>query len=295
MDRLEAMHVFVRVAELGSFSAVALQLGVARSVVTRQIAALEAHLGVKLMVRSTRRLALTSAGSAYLEKCRVILNLVDTAETDVAAERLAPRGNVRLSLPLSFGVTHLGPLLLEFSGRYPEVSLEMDFSDRSVNLIGEAFDLTIRITSHLKSGDIARKISSRRLRVVAAPDYLARHGRPLHPSELVNHACLGYTLGGGAMSWQFAVDGVAQSFPIRCRINSNNGEVLTEAAALGLGITCHPDFIVDRYIAEGRLEEILTEFPAPELGVYAVLPTNRHVPRRIRVLMDFLAEKLAEV
>ena len=295
MDRLEAMHVFVRVAELGSFSAVALQLGVARSVVTRQIAALEAHLGVKLMVRSTRRLALTSAGSAYLEKCRVILNLVDTAETDVAAERLAPRGNVRLSLPLSFGVTHLGPLLLEFSGRYPEVSLEMDFSDRSVNLIGEAFDLTIRITSHLKSGDIARKISSRRLRVVAAPDYLARHGRPRHPSELVNHACLGYTLGGGAMSWQFAVDGVAQSFPIRCRINSNNGGVLTEAAALGLGITCHPDFIVDRYIAEGRLEEILTEFPAPELGVYAVLPTNRHVPHRIRVLMDFLAEKLAEV
>ena len=295
MDRLEAMHVFVRVAELGSFSAVALQLGVARSVVTRQIAALEAHLGVKLMVRSTRRLALTSAGSAYLEKCRVILNLVDTAETDVAAERLAPRGNVRLSLPLSFGVTHLGPLLLEFSGRYPEVSLEMDFSDRSVNLIGEAFDLTIRITSSLKSGDIARKISSRRLRVVAAPDYLARHGRPRHPSELVNHACLGYTLGGGAMSWQFAVDGVAQSFPIRCRINSNNGEVLTEAAALGLGITCHPDFIVDRYIAEGRLEEILTEFPAPELGVYAVLPTNRHVPHRIRVLMDFLAEKLAEV
>ena len=156
MDRLEAMHLFVRVAELGSFSAVALQLGVARSVVTRQIAALEAHLGIKLMVRSTRRLALTSAGSSYLEKCRVILNLVDTAESEVAAERLEPRGHVRLSLPMSFGVTHLGPLLLEFSQRYPEVSLEMDFSDRSVNLIGEAFDLTIRITSNLKSGDIAR-------------------------------------------------------------------------------------------------------------------------------------------
>ena len=294
MDRLEAMHLFVRVAELGSFSAVAVQLGVARSVVTRQIAALEAHLGVKLMVRSTRRLALTSAGSSYLEKCRVILNLVDTAETDVAAERLAPRGNVRISLPLSFGLSHLGPVLLEFSQRYPEVSLEMDFSDRSVNLIGEAFDLTIRITSNLKPGDIARKISSRRLRVVAAPDYLARHGRPRHPSELINHQCLGYTLGAGATSWQFLVDGVATSFPIRCRINSNNGEVLTEAAALGLGITCHPDFIVDRYLADGRIEEILADFPAPELGVYAVLPTNRHVPHRIRVLIDFLAEKLAQ-
>ena len=294
MDRLDAMHLFVRVAELGSFSAVALQLGVARSVVTRQIAALEAHLGVKLMVRSTRRLALTSAGSSYLEKCRVILNLVDTAETDVAAERLAPRGNVRISLPLSFGLSHLGPLLLEFSQRYSEVSLEMDFSDRSVNLIGEAFDLTIRITSNLKPGDIARKISSRRLRVVAAPDYLARHGRPRHPSELINHQCLGYTLGAGATSWQFLVDGVATSFPIRCRITSNNGEVLTEAAARGLGITCHPDFIVDRYLADGRIEEILADFPAPELGVYAVLPTNRHVPHRIRVLIDFLAEKLAQ-
>ena len=294
MDRLEAMHLFVRVAELGSFSAVAVQLGLARSVVTRQIAALEAHLGVKLMVRSTRRLALTSAGSSYLEKCRVILNLVDTAETDVAAERLAPRGNVRISLPLSFGLSHLGPLLLEFSQRYSEVSLEMDFSDRSVNLIGEAFDLTIRITSNLKPGDIARKISSRRLRVVAAPDYLARHGRPRHPSELINHQCLGYTLGAGATSWQFLVDGVATSFPIRCRITSNNGEVLTEAAARGLGITCHPDFIVDRYLADGRVEEILADFPAPELGVYAVLPTNRHVPHRIRVLIDFLAEKLAQ-
>ena len=294
MDRLEAMHLFVRVAELGSFSAVAVQLGLARSVVTRQIAALEAHLGVKLMVRSTRRLALTSAGSSYLEKCRVILNLVDTAETDVAAERLAPRGNVRISLPLSFGLSHLGPLLLEFSQRYSEVSLEMDFSDRSVNLIGEAFDLTIRITSNLKPGDIARKISSRRLRVVAAPDYLARHGRPRHPSELINHQCLGYTLGAGATSWQFLVDGVATNFPIRCRITSNNGEVLTEAAARGLGITCHPDFIVDRYLADGRIEEILADFPAPELGVYAVLPTNRHVPHRIRVLIDFLAEKLAQ-
>ena len=129
MDRLEAMHLFVRVAELGSFSAVAVQVGVARSVVTRQIATLEAHLGVKLMVRSTRRLALTSAGSSYLEKCRVILNLVDTAETDVAAERLAPRGNVRISLPLSFGLSHLGPVLLEFSQRYPEVSLEAGLAE----------------------------------------------------------------------------------------------------------------------------------------------------------------------
>ena len=287
------MHLFLRVAELGSFSAVALQLGVARSVVTRQIAALEAHLGVKLMVRSTRRLSLTSAGSTYLEKCRVILNLVDSAETDVAAERLTPRGNIRISLPLSFGLTQLAPLLLEFSQLYPEVSLDMDFTDRRVNLIEEAFDLSIRITPRLQTGDIARKISSGRMRVVASPDYLARHGRPCHPSELVNHQCLGYTAAAGTTNWQFIVGGELESFPIRTRINSNNGDVLTEAAARGLGITCHPDFIVDRFIADGRVEEILTEFPVPELGIYAILPTNRHIPHRTRVLMDFFAERLA--
>ena len=175
MDRLDAMHLFVRVAELGSFAAVAQQLGLARSVVTRQIAALEAHLGVKLIARSTRRLALTSGGTAYLEKCRVILNLVEAAETGVAEERLTPRGNIRISLPLSYGMKRLAPILLDFSQRYPEVSLDMDFSDRRVNLIEEGIDLSIRITRRLESGDVARKIGTGRMLVVAAPEYLARH------------------------------------------------------------------------------------------------------------------------
>ncbi len=176
MDRLDAMRLFVRVAELGSFSAVAQQLGVARSVVTRQIAALETHLGVKLMARSTRRLALTSAGSAYLEKCRVILNLVEAAEADVAEERLTPRGNIRISLPLSFGLKRLAPLLLDFSQRYPEVALDMDYSDRRVNLIEEGIDLSIRITRRLEPGDVARKIGVGHMLAVASPEYLARHG-----------------------------------------------------------------------------------------------------------------------
>jgi DNA-binding transcriptional LysR family regulator len=289
MDRLDAMHQFIRVAELGSFSAVAQQLGIARSVVTRQIAALETHLGVKLMVRSTRRLALTSAGTAYLEKCRVILNLVEAAETDVAEERQAPRGNIRISLPLSFGLKRLAPRLLEFSQRYPEVALDMDYSDRRVNLIEEGIDLSIRITRRLQPGDVARRIGSGRMLVVASPEYLARHGRPRHPSELAHHECLGYTAGGGGQSWQFMVDGQLASFPVRSRINANNGDVLTEAAAQGLGITLQPDFIADSFLAAGRVESILTDFPVPELGIYAMLPSNRHVPHRVRVLMDFLA------
>ena len=294
MDRLDAMQLFVRVAELGSFAGAAQQLGVARSVVTRQIAGLEAHLGVKLMARSTRRLTLTSAGTAYLEKCRVILNLVEAAEIGVAEERQTPRGNIRISLPLSFGLKRLAPLLLDFSQRYPEVALDMDYSDRRVNLIEEGIDLSIRVTRRLDAGDVARRIGTSRMRVLASPDYLSRHGQPAHPAELAHHVCLGYTNAGAATTWQFVVDGQLENFPIRSRINANNGDVLTEAAAQGLGITLQPDFIADSFLAAGRVEPILTDFPVPELGIYAMLPSNRHVPYRVRALMDFLAAALAE-
>lgn len=287
------MHLFVRVAELGSFAAVALQLGVARSVVTRQIAGLEAHLGVKLMVRSTRRLSLTSAGTSYLEKCRVILNLVESAEGDVAEERLAPRGNIRISLPLSFGLKRLAPMLLDFSQRYPEVGLDMDYTDRRVKLIEEGIDLSIRITRKLEGGDVARRIGSGQMQAVASPDYLARHGQPQHPSELIHHECLGYTSGGALQNWQFLVAGQLESFPVRSRIHANNGDVLMEAAAQGLGITLQPDFITESFLASGRVEVILGDFPVPGLGIYAMLPSNRHVPHRVRVLMDFLGAGLA--
>ncbi len=292
MDRLQAMQMFVRVAELGSFAAAAQQLGLARSVVTRQVAALEAHLGIKLMARSTRRLSLTSAGTAYLEKCRVILNLVETAETDVAEERLTPRGHIRISLPLSFGLKRVAPLLLDFARAYPEVVLDMDYSDRRQNLIEEGIDLTLRITRQLSPGDIARRLGSSRMKVVAAPDYLARHGRPRTLADLAHHAYLGYTLSGSGVL-QFLVDGQTQSVHVRNRLSANNGEVLLDAAARGMGLTSHPDFLVDDYLADGRLEEVLAEFVQPELGIYALLPSNRHVPHRVRVLMDYLAAGLA--
>ena len=293
MDRLDAMHLFMRVAELGSFSAVAQQLGLARSVVTRQIAALESHLGVKLMVRSTRRLALTSAGTAYLEKCRVILNLVEAAETGIAEERQTPRGNIRLGLPLSYGLKRLAPILLEFSRRYPEVTLDMDFSDRRINLIEEGVDLSVRITRRLESGDVARRLGSSRLLVLAAPEYLDRHGRPENPAELANHLCLGYTNAGSGDVWPFTVDGQVENIHVRSRFNANNGELLIEAAAQGLGITCQPDFIADSFLAAGRVVEILADYPMPPLGIYAMLPSNRHLPHRVRVLIDTLAEQLA--
>ncbi len=293
MDKLQAMRIFVRVAELNSFSGVAQQFGVARSVVTRQVAALENHLGTKLMARSTRRLTLTSEGASYLEKCRVILNLVDAAETGIAEERLTPRGLIRISVPLSFGLKRVMPHLLEFMRRYPEVNLDMDYSDRRVNLIEDGIDLSIRITHKLESNDVVRKISHSRLCVIASPDYLARCGTPAHPSELTHHQCLGYTIAGGQQAWQFVVNDKLQSFPLRSQINANNGEALTEAAAQGLGITCQPDFIAQPYLAAGKVKEILTNYALPELGIYAMLPSNRQIPHRVRVLMDFLIAEIS--
>jgi DNA-binding transcriptional LysR family regulator len=207
MDRLDAMRTFVRVAELGSFSALAHQLGVARSVVTRQVAALEARLGTRLMVRSTRKLSLTSAGTAYLEKCRVILNLVEAAETDVAEARATVRGSIRIGLPLSFGLKRLAPLLLEFAQRHPAVNLDMDYTDRRVDLVAEGFDLSIRITARLAQGDVVRRLGTCRLLVVASPDYLARHGRPLRPADLASHECLAYSADASRGAWTFTADG----------------------------------------------------------------------------------------
>ena len=292
MNRFDAMALFVRVAELGSFSAAACQLGVARSVVTRQIAALEEHLGIKLMVRSTRRLSLTSAGSAYLDKCRVILELVEEAEAGVMEERLTPSGQLRVSLPLSFGLRRLVPLLTEFSRDYPAIRLALDFSDRHQNLIEEGIDLSIRITGQLDPGAIARKLGSCRLLAVAAPDYLARHGRPRHPAELAAHACLGYSPQASNRPLIFQVDGRSEAFYPPFRMLANNGDALAEAAAQGLGITVQPDFIIAGQLASGALVPILEEFEAPGPGIYAVLPSNRYIPHRVRVLIEYLAARL---
>lgn len=292
MDRLEAMALFVRVAERGSFAAAAEQLDVARSVVTRQIAALEKHLGVKLMARSTRRLALTTAGAAYLEQCRVILNLVEAAETDVTAHHLTPRGHLRLGLPLAFGLKRLAPLLVEFSLRYPAISLDMDYTDRQLNLIEEGFDLSIRITDRLELGDIARKLGTCRLYTVASPDYLARHGRPTHPAELKHHECLAYSGNTPNTTWWFQLEGRLEPVHVHSRFSTNNGDALIAATTAGLGIALQPDFIAESALAAGTVEAILEAFAPPALGIYALLPSNRYLPYRVRVLIDFLAERL---
>lgn len=292
MDRLDAMQLFVRITELGSFAAVARQLGVARSVVTRRIAALETQLGVKLLARSTRKLSLTQEGAVYLDRCRAILKLVDAAEADIASEQSRPRGRIRASLPLSFGVRRLTPILVNFSREYPELALELDYSDRRVNLIEEGFDLAVRITARLEPTDIVRRLGSSRLLVVAAPAYLEARGRPARPIDLQQHECLAYSARGSAQSWEFLVDGKPETLHVNCRIAASSGDALMLAAVAGLGITRQPDFIAEDYLADGRVQSLLDGYTPKPMGIYAVLPSNQQVPLRVRVLVDYLGKAL---
>ena len=213
------------------------------------------------------------------------------AETDIASEQHTPRGAIRIGLPFSFGLKRVAPLLLAFARQYPEVTLDMDYSDRRMNLIEEGIDLSIRVTRQLAAGDVVRKLGACRMQMVASPDYLARHGRPLHPQDLAHHAFLGYTLSNSTVA--FEVNGQPLQVTVRSRLTANNGAVLTEAAAQGMGITCQPEFIIDDFLQAGRVEEILADYPMPALGIYAMLPGNKQIPHRVRVLVDFLAERLA--
>jgi DNA-binding transcriptional LysR family regulator len=289
MDKLDAMQIFVRVAEAGTFTAVADQLQVARSVITRQIVALEKHLCVKLITRSTRSLTLTSAGAAYLERCRVILNMVDAAESSLDEANAVPRGRIRLGLPLSFGLQRLMPALLDFAKAQPHIELSMGFSDQRANLIEEGIDLSIRITADLQPGDIVRSLGHCRLLTVASPAYLSEHGTLRHPDELSHHECLVYSISAKGAIWPYLVDGQLQTFAVRGRIQANNGLALVQAAAQGMGITLQPDFIAESFLQSGQVTRLLQAFEAPPLGIYAVLPSNRYIPHRVNVLIEHLS------
>lgn len=295
MDKLDAMQTFVRVAEAGSFTAVADQLEVDRSAITRQIGALEKHLAVKLITRSTRSLTLTPAGSAYLEKCRLIINLVDAAETSLTEESSLVRGRVRLALPLSFGRQRLMPALLEFMRLQPNLELMLSLSDQRSNLIEEGLDLAIRVTADLQSGDIVRKLGECRLLTVASPAYLSQHGTPTHPDELRHHECLLYTSSSTSAQWHYRIDGQVKSVAVRGRLAANNGLTLLAANAAGMGISVQPDFLAEPFLARKEVVEILSDFMPPPLGIYAVLPSNRYIPQRVAVLMDYLAHALKEL
>jgi DNA-binding transcriptional LysR family regulator len=236
----------------------------------------------------------TTAGAAYLERCRVILNMVDAAESSLSEEKIEPRGRIRLGLPLSFGLQRLMPSLNEFSKLHPHIQLIMDFADRRSNLIEEGIDLAIRITADLDPSDIVRKLGTCKILTLASPHYLAQHGTPQHPRELQHHECLAYSMDMKPASWIYKVDGNSFSVPIRGRVMANNGEALTKSAAAGIGITRQPDFIAQPFLDNGEVIEVLGQFAMTPLGIYAVLPSNRYIPHRVSVLIEYLSAALKQ-
>jgi DNA-binding transcriptional LysR family regulator len=294
MDRLEGMAAFLKVAELGSFSAAARQLGLSKSAVSKHVAALEERLGVRLLNRTTRRLALTEVGLGYRDWCARIVQEVEEAEQEAGRHGAEPRGRLKVSAPMTFGVLHLAPLLPEFLARHSLVEVELALDDRVVDLIEDGFDVAVRIGQPRDSCLTARRLADASHLCAASPAYLATAGMPRHPADLHGHDCLRYTLRRSPDVWEFERGGERQAVRLRGRLCANNGDVLRDAALEGLGVVVLPDFIVGGDIASGRLVRLLADWRLPTIPVQAVWPPQRHPSPKLRAFVDFLAERLAE-
>jgi len=291
MDRLSAMRAFAAVAESGSFSAAARQLRVSKSLVSRQVAELEAALGVRLLQRTTRSLSLTEAGRGYQHSILPVLAQIDEAEASLGQLQAAPRGKLRISAPMSFGIQHLAPALPDFLARYPEIDLAIEMNDRVVDLLEEGFDLALRIGRLAPSRLIARKLAPMRRVIAASPDYLARFGMPERPEDLRAHHCLCYSNRGLEEEWRFRG---GQSVEVRGRVHANNGDLLRGMALSGLGIVDLPIFLVAGDLKAGALVPLLEDFLTQEGALYAVYPETRFLPPKIRVFIDYLAARWGE-
>jgi len=285
----------VAVVEAGTFSAAGERLGVAKSVVSRRVSQLERRLGARLLHRTTRRLTLTDAGRNFYQRAVQILADLDDAEQGVTDETSELRGALRLAAPLTFGLKHLAAAITDFLERYPAIELNLDLNDRNLNLVEEGFDLAVRIGELQDSTLVARRLGIARGATCASRTYLERYGEPAHPDELQRHVGLQYSHISYQQQWRYETPQGRTIFAQpQIRIRANNGEALACAAVAGLGITTGPTFILGSYLKDGRLVSILNEYRRPPVGIYAVYPPGRMLPRRIQVFTDFLVERFGE-
>lgn len=291
MDRLQAMRVFSAVVETGSFARAAEQLHLSATAASRHVAELEKHLGAQLLQRSTRRIHLTEIGANYYDRCRLILADVEEAEAQAATSESQPKGILRISLPHSFGLRYVAPLVPEFCKRYPELRLELSFSDRTVDLVEEGIDMALRISGELKTSLVARKLAPVRMVACAAPAYLERHGTPQAPDELSGHNCITYSY-AVTNAWTFLRDGRPVEVQVKGHLRSNSGDMGRLAARDGLGITMLPVFIVCDDLRSGALTELLTDYPIPAINVYAVYLPGARRAARIKAMVEYLWDAL---
>lgn len=295
LDRVTGMQVFSRVVALGSLSAAARALGMSQTMATKHMAALEGRLGVKLLHRTTRRMTLTEAGRNYLEAVERILGDIEDADAEASIEAVQVRGTLRLNAPVSFGIREIAPLLPELASRHPALTVELGLNDRHVDLIEEGWDLVLRIGSLKDSTLQARRLAACRTVVCAAPAYIEKHGLPKSIKDLKAHNCLGYTLSRtvGPDQWSFGKTGKVR-VAVHGTLKANNGDALVAAAIAGQGIVYQPTFLVAREIRSGRLKPIKLDLePIETDGVFAVYPSDRSPPAKVRATIDFLAEAWA--
>ena len=289
MDRLKQMESFVAVAGKGSLTAAALAEGVAPAVVGRRIDALEERLGVKLLLRTTRRISLTHEGSAYLEDCQRILADMANAEASVSAGGVKASGYLRITAPAGFGRRHVAPLVPGFLARHPDVNTSLNLSDRVVDIVNEGYDCAVRVGDMPDSSLVSVRLADNRRLCVAAPAYLARAGVPQHPSDLARHECL--TLSSDASQtrgWAFTIDGAVTHLRPGGRIDCSDGQVLHAWCLAGLGVAWRSAWEVAADITGGRLRPVLEDFAAPPNGIFAVVPQRKHLPLRVRLWIDYL-------
>lgn len=295
MDRFQAMTVFAKVVEQGSFARAAERLDISTSACSRLVAELEAHLDTRLLNRTTRRLSLTESGQGFYERCVQLLADLGDAELAAAESAAKPRGTIRLTTSINFGIRHVSPAIAEFIATYPEVKFDLSLADRVIDLVDEGYDLAIRIGTAGGETVVARPLGQARMIACASPAYLKKHGTPKAPGDLARHACVTYEYVSERGVWRFqSKDGREHLARVSGPLHSNNGDVLAAAAVTGVGIVYEPDFIVGPDLKAGRLVPVLADYSHAVLPIFAVYPSRRYLSAKVRVFVDFLARRFAK-
>ena len=291
MDKLQAITAFVSVVDAGSFARAADRLNVSVSAVSRQVGELEAQLGTRLLNRTTRRLSLTEAGRAFHERTTQLLADLAEAEQAAHAGSSTPRGTLRVTSAITFGARYLAPVVASFAAKYADVRIDIELSDRLVDLVEEGFDAAVRIGPVGSQQLVGRKVGETHMICCASPAYLAAHGVPQHPRELVRHHCLTYEYLSSRNTWRFRAPGGAEhSVRIGGPMHANHGEFLTAMAAEGLGIAYEPDFIVGPEVSTGRLVRVLAEWALAPSPIYVVYASRRQVSAKVRAFSEHMAQ-----
>jgi DNA-binding transcriptional LysR family regulator len=293
-DTLAGMRVFTAVVDAGSFAKAAEKLDLSRGMTSRYVAQVEAHLGVRLLNRTTRRLSLTESGADYYQRATQVLALVEEAERAASREAVEPRGTLRVNTSVAFGARHMGAAISDYLRRYPQVKVDLTLNDRVVDLVEEGFDVAVRIARRIDPGLVARRIARARMVACASPAYLRQSGMPKSPADLREHNCLTYAYAGVQNEWHFTRGRREQTVQVAGNLHANNGDILSLAAAEGAGVTVQPTFLAHELLRAKRLVRILEGWEADELGIFAVYPSRRFLPPKVRSFIDFMAERFGD-